>query len=171
MPKFDVPTTASPPPVDPSASSAPATARNDRRGWGWLVVAGGVAFAAGALLPWISLGSGAFTLTLSGIDLAKLAGTFANHGYLVVVAGLAIAALGILIVNGQNAWWPAAGLAGLATLASIWEMTNVSGGQSRLTGGDTVSVGFGLFLMLGGGLMALAGGAIPALDRAAKSVG
>lgn len=161
-----------PEPLPPTApESAPATTAprtDDQRGWGWLVAAGGMAFAAGAFLPWLTLGSGFVTLTLSGIDLAKLSGTYANHGYLVVLVGLAIAALGVLIVNGQNAWWPAAGLAGLATLASIWEMTNVNGGQSRLTGSDTVSVGFGLFLMLGGGIAAFIGSALPALNRAQK---
>lgn len=138
----------------------------DRR-WGWLVAAGGVAFSAGAFLPWISMGSGAITLTLTGMQLNGMQGIFANHGVIVIVGGVILAALGLLIAAGVEARIPALIAAGLGVGWSVWEIANVNGGQDRLTGGAVVTIGIGIFLMLAGAGAALAGVLIPEINHAA----
>jgi hypothetical protein len=151
-------------PAPQPAHSAPAG-----RGWGWLVAAGGVAFAIGPFLPWLSLHSGFVTLTESGADLAQFTGSgYSAHVFLAVAAGFALAILGVLLANGQNVRWAAILVALAATAGALWELVNIQSGQARLDGGATLSLGIGLFLMLGGGIAALLGTVIPALDQAAQ---
>lgn len=135
----------------------------DRR-WGWLTAAGGAAIAVAPFLPWVSLTSGGITLTVTGMQVSDMTGVFHAHAYVVLLGGVALAVLGLLLVAGQEVRLPVLIVAALAVIGSIIEIANATGGQSRLTGGATTSVGIGIFLMFAGGVAGLAGVLLPELS-------
>lgn len=126
-------------------------------GWKWLLIIGTPAVAAGSLLPWATINSGAATDTNSGID-----------GYGVITLFLGVVTTFLLILK----WRPGlersvaitAVIIGLINLSiatfGIFDTSTIKGDNELLE--TSASIGFGLWITLLGSV-AMTAGAVLAL--------
>jgi hypothetical protein len=141
----------------------------------WGALAAGFVVMAGSILPWASLHAPGRVVELHTAIFGRLtvAGT-AGDGKFTVVLGMAIAILAGLYLNGNLirdlAMWAISGIGAVVALWALYLIVDIHSVGADGTPFLSITVGFGLYILLCGGVGAVLSGLLMRREAQTQSL-